>query len=105
MKIKVPKTVKIGANQYSVFTKKDMKFHEGHNGESSHIRQVIVVDAIYPPTENFSTLLHECLHLISDQYYCELDEANIERLSNGLCDVLINSFQIELDWSDIEELN
>ena len=101
MKIKIPREIRVGAHKYKVVYWPDLGVDENLCGVSRHRKTVIGVDPVYNPTQQVQILLHETLHAIDRIYGCELSEGNIDRIAEGLTDVLVDSFDVEFDWSDI----
>lgn len=57
----------------------------GVMGSANRTKQVIKVNVIdYAPEQTGETLLHEVLHIISDELVLELPEETIARLAVGL---------------------
>lgn len=101
MKVKVPKQIKIGSHTYAVMYRYHLGKDEGFRGTIEHRPQEIHIDPINPLSQRNVTLLHECIHLITTVWSVGLDDDAIDRIAEGLGELLYNNFGIELDWSDI----
>ena len=102
MKVHVPKTIKIGLYPYTVESIPHLKLNDGVWGSSNHVRREIKVDSNLGLLERNQTLMHEVIHVISENFRCLLDEDNVERLANGIGELLFDNLGIEFDWSLIE---
>ena len=103
MKIKVPQVIRIGAYDYRVSYKLNLRVDDGYTGAINHREQVITIEPCYSAMGQNVSLLHEIFHLIDHVYQCHLDEENASRMAGGIAEFLFNNLNIELDWSDIEE--
>lgn len=99
MKIKVPKEIQIGCHHFRVF-QKDKTIPED-DGNINYLLQDLKIANHLPASRKSVTLLHEGLHLINIIFSCDLREETIEKLSEGLGQMLFSNMGIELDWSDI----
>lgn len=104
MKVKVPKTIKLLSHTYSVRSDSKELVTVGALGLTRHLHQEIILDTHnIPPTELDQTFLHELLHVVERHFNMKIDDADIDRLSEGLAVILFDNFGIKLDWSDIQE--
>lgn len=106
MKIKVPKTIKIASYDYDIkFNTKELLAH-GTQGLASHIYKSVTIDNELHPTEMRQVLLHEILHCIERAWTIKIDDADIDRIAEGISMLLFDekNFNLELDWSDIPEV-
>ncbi len=70
----------------------------------NHRNQIINIETSVPLSIRNQTLLHEVIHIVDRVYVCRMDEDDLERLSNGLSELLFDNLGIELDWSEIEQV-
>jgi len=104
MKVKVPKTIKLLSHTYRVRCNSKELVAVGAMGLTRHLHQEIILDTNnIPPTELDQTFLHELLHVVERHFNMKIDDADIDRLSEGLAVILFDNFGIKLDWSDIQE--
>lgn len=100
-KIRVPKEIKVGGHTYKVTYRKFLGKDTGDRGVTAHRRQKIEVDPDNPYSQKNATLLHEILHLIEIVFNLDLRDEDTDRISEGLYQVLSDSFGIKFDWSNI----
>jgi len=68
--------------------------------------QEIVLDrSCQPKSEVGQIFLHEFMHVIERHMGMKLEDNDIERISEGFYDLLVNNLGLEFDWSDIKELS
>ena len=99
MKIKVPTEIQIGCHKFGVFLK-DKTIPED-DGNINYLLQDVKVRDNLPTSRKNVTFLHEGLHLINIIFSCDLREETVEKLSEGLGQLLFSNMDIELDWSGI----
>ena len=101
MKVRIPKTIKLLTHTSSV--KFDAKFvqAQGSCGLTRHWYQEIILDPSMPESEIAQVFFHEVFHVIERHFCVKLDDADIERLSEGLMEILVNNLNLEFDFSDI----
>lgn len=88
----LPKSIKVGGLLYVVEAGTDMP--EDTAGEYSTKELYIHINPNNPPERQWSTLLHEIIHLVSAETGLGLKESAINALEFGLFQVLIdNDFQ------------
>jgi len=102
MKVKIPKEIKIGAWKYGVDLVRGLKIKDGYWGDTRHTRHTLAIDKDLPNLERDSTLIHEVLHIIDQQFVLKLSEEDITRLENGLAEFLFNNLRIEFVWNEVE---
>lgn len=102
MKIKIPKQIKIGVHPYRVEFSKTLRADEGLSGIAQHRTQVIGIEDILPKSQTDVVFLHEIVHIISRHYNCNIDEADTDRIAQGMAELLFNNLGIEFDWSEIQ---
>ena len=102
IKVKVPGEIKIGIYPYKIDLVPNLKLNKGNWGTTNHTEKTIVLDSGLPLLELNQTLLHEVFHVVSVVFMCGLDEDNVERLANGMGELLFDNLDIEFDWSDIK---
>jgi len=103
MKTKIPPVIKIGIYPYRVDLVPNLKLNKGNWGTTNHTEKTIVLDSGLSLLELNQTLLHEVFHVVSVVFVCALDEDNVERLANGMGELLFDNLNIEFDWSLIQE--
>ncbi|KKN16940.1 hypothetical protein LCGC14_0970980 [marine sediment metagenome] len=103
MRVKIPREIKISIYPYSVKLVPHLKLEEGNWGTTNFVRRTLGIDSDLPLLERNQTLLHEVFHIISASFLCGLDEDNVERLANGIGELLFDNLGIEFDWSGIRE--
>ena len=91
MNIRIPKKIQVGPQVYTVL--RDHKTHlelrgNGNIGETDHLLGTIKLDNDAPALKTQTTFLHELLHCIAYQYGAPNVEDDIERMANGLSQVL-----------------
>jgi hypothetical protein len=97
LKIKVPGQIKIGCYLLKIIVKPYQKLVHGNWGEANSTIQEIHIDSGLPERAKDNTLIHEIVHMISINYQCGLDEENVERMANGIQE-LMDCLGIEFDW-------
>jgi len=102
MIIKVPKEIKVSSHAYQIVFKPNLKIDDGFQGTVQHRTQVIEIEPLTSLDFLLVTLLHEIIHIISTVYSLHLEEDAVDRLAEGLAQGLLESFGLELDWSDIK---
>ena len=101
IRLLVPRILPLGSRRYKVVLKNLRD--EGFLGTISHdIEPVVEIDPGPCLTRRAITFWHENIHGIKETWHLDMSEADIDRLSEGLNQVLQDGFGIELDWSDIE---
>ena len=105
MKVKIPKTIKMLTHTYSIeFNPKELA-STGCSGLTRHYYQKIFLDnQIMPPSELDQIFLHEVIHTIERHMVIKLDDADVDRLAEGLAEFLFTNLCIEFDWSQIKEI-
>ena len=100
VKVKVPREIQIGCHVYGIFLK-DKTIPEDDAHINYPLEDIRIKDNI-PTTRKAVVFIHESLHLINVVFSCGItDEETVERLSEGLGQLLFSNMGIELDWSDI----
>jgi len=103
MKVSVPDEIKIGSFRYAI--RLFPKVYRDHSLLGQHMADDLLVKVsseIEGDVRN-EAFWHELLHGISLTYKCGLEEENVDRIAQGINQVM-QSFGIELDWSDLEQL-
>ena len=101
MKVKIPNTIKIATHSYKVVFDANLRHDEASYGQVNHREQIIRLEASIPPSLRDQTLIHEIVHIVDRVYVCRMDEDDLERLSNGIAELLFNNLGVEFDWSFI----
>ena len=103
MKIKIPKHIKLLTHSYKIRFDTKALTSAGTCGLTRHLYQDIIIDkASLPPSEVDQVFLHELLHVIERHFIVKLDDADIDRIAEGLAVILFDNLGIEFDWSEIE---
>lgn len=102
MKVKIPKTIQVVGHTYKVLYKSHLSKDRGIRGRINHRLQEIQIEPENPVSQKNQTMLHEILHFIETTFAMDLSDDDIDRLAEGLYQVLSDSFGIEFDWSNIE---
>lgn len=101
MKVKIPKTIKIGTLLYGVVFTPHLVADDKLFGRTDTRRQEIQIDNDIPFSCMNITLLHEILHIIQDVYRVDMTDENTDRVASGIAELLFNNLGIEFDWSDV----
>lgn len=101
MKIKVPKTIKIGVHEYGIVYNPLLWHEDAMKGCVNHLKQKIEIDPALAPSQKLVTLLHEINHIITDTLRCKLDDDETDRMAQGMAELLFNNLNIEFDWGNI----
>jgi len=102
MKIAIPKKIKIGIHTYSVEFNSLLWYEESLKGSVNHLKQVIQIDPVIAETQKCVTFLHEVIHVINDNYRCKLDDDEVDRIAEGIAELLKDNFNIDFDWRNIK---
>jgi Zn-dependent peptidase ImmA (M78 family) len=88
--MKLPKKLKILGRPFIVEYKDFEKLvqHNGMSGNCTGHKQLIQIDSSNPRERQENTLLHEIIHLISDDLSLEFSEETVKRITTGLYQVL-----------------
>ena len=80
--MKIPNKIRIDGEDWAVISAKNLMLDEGNWGECNHIRREIKLDkdSVKKPT----TLLHELIHVISENANLDLKENQVKRLAHGI---------------------
>lgn len=101
--IKVPKQIQVGGHSYKVLYKSHLSKDDDIRGCIRHRQQEIWIEPENPLSQKNATILHEIMHFANVIFSIDLTESAIDRIAEGLFQVLSDSFEIEFDWSDISE--
>lgn len=102
MKIKIPKTVKIGTHTYSIELDPHLHSDEKDYGQINYRAQTIRVWLDAPLSIKNEALLHEVIHLAQSIYRVDISDADIDRVAETIGGFLFNNLGIEFDWSGID---
>lgn len=104
MIIKIPKKIRILTHTYTIrFASKDLISY-GSSGLTKHLHQEILLEPHHAKSEIDQTFLHELIHVIERHLTIKIDDPDVDRLAEGLALFLFDSLGIELDWSNIGEV-
>ena len=98
--MKYPKKIKIGAYMYDVAYEANLKIDEGFRACVNFRTHKILIDPAQSDTQKSFTLLHEIMHIINNNYECDLDESNISRIANGILEFLQDNLGIKFEWDE-----
>lgn len=101
MKVKIPRQIKLGTHCYKIRYNPMLWHIESLKGSANHITQIIEIDPVLAPSQQLVTLLHEINHIINDNFRCKLDDDEIDKMAQGVAELLVNNFGLSFDWSDI----
>lgn len=105
MKVKVPKQIKLLTHTYNVKFDTKQVVSAGTCGLTRHLYQDIILDnQTLPPSELAQVFLHEYIHAVERHFCIKIEDADVERLSEGIAILLFENLGIEFDWSEIEEV-
>ncbi len=102
MKVKIPKQIRVGSHIYLLSIDNSIWKEECQQGQANHFRKTIKVDPHIVSSERNVTLLHETIHVISAVYNVAIEEADVDRIAQGMAELLFNNLEIEFDWSEHE---
>jgi hypothetical protein len=102
IKVKVPKTIKIGTVVGSVALMPYLKSDDSYKACYNRRTEDLLVDTELKGGLRDRSFLHEVVHMIDENYECGLGEDNTSRLANGFLE-LLGQLGIELDWTEIEK--
>lgn len=106
VKIKVPQKIRFLTHTYTISFAPKQLASAGAGGLTRHLYQEIILDdTCNPKSEVDQVFLHEYLHILERHMGMKLEDADIERITEGLSDLLFNTLGIELDWAEIKELS
>ena len=103
MKVIIPKQIKVSAQEYEIELVTNLENDYDLWGQCLTGRGVLKIEAGTNPAGRTQTFLHEVMHAINDIYTCRVEEDNIDRMAQGLRDVLVDSLGIEFDWGEIKD--
>ena len=104
MKIKIPTEIKCGAHIYHVHFDEKILLAKQYTGITEHDEFIIGIEPRLKSTNRDECLIHEILEVVKRIYSIELGHDDLDRMAEGLLDVLHNSFGLEFDWSEIKEV-
>lgn len=102
--IKVPRKIKIGTHTYKVIYDRSIRTDDDRIGETNHRTQVIKIWPEAPLSMKNECLLHELIHIAEYYFRVHIEDADIDRIAEGMCDFLFNNLGIEFIWDDIPEV-
>lgn len=91
--MKIPKAVRVGHLTYPIKNKPVIlnEYMQGLRGQADLSDRTITLKEDLTAEDGFSTLWHEVLHCIEDNFNLNLTEREIDNLSHGICQVLIDN--------------
>ena len=104
MKVKVPNKIKVGAYTYGLTLNPHLHSDDGKYADCNHRTQQISIWTEAPPTVRYESLIHEVLHIAEFSCRIDVSDPDIDRIAYIMTELLQNNLGIELDWSDIKEI-
>jgi len=101
--IKIPPTIKIGTHTYQVNYERNLIANENKLGSAAHLKQLILIEPEQAKSEKDATFIHEVIHIIERMYSITINDADVDRLSQGIMELLVNNFGIKFNWENIKE--
>ena len=101
MKLVILPQIKIGINHYSIIFKPHLNVDEHHTGSVNFRTGLIEIEPAMMESIRVVSLLHELIHAISYGYAISLDDADIDRLAEGVAELLVNNWRLKFDLSQI----
>ena len=98
--MKIPDKVKVGGKDYKIVWNDELLTNEGFNGLACHRELIIYLCKIYrgdklAKSNIEEVFLHEIIHAVDTVYNNHsLDEDTVDRLSQGLYQVLKDNFKL-----------
>ncbi|MFA5387844.1 MAG: hypothetical protein WC322_05700 [Candidatus Paceibacterota bacterium] len=89
--MKLPKKLKIGAVEYSVFSDHNMAAEDNKYGECNFRRLVIRIDSGAHDDRQRQTLMHEALEAADEHYHIKLTHDQIEQLEAAISALLLDN--------------
>lgn len=87
--MRIPKKIKGYGSTYSVVQRKNLKDKDGKwDGLVSHAKRQIKIEKLQHHSDREESLLHEILHIVNRNERTKLSEKKVERISQGLYQVL-----------------
>ena len=77
------KTITILGKQYKIIPMAHEE-SQGNMGSINRVSQIIMVDKSLAPDQYKETLIHESLHIISEELNLNIDEDTVARIAVGL---------------------
>ncbi len=98
--IKIPKEIRIGSHTYKVWFD-EREDDSGFIGSSLHRRHEILLNPDIHIQQKRVTFLHEALHVINECYGIRPPDEDIERLAEGIGQLLFSNLDIDFDFGNI----
>ena len=88
--MKIPQKLKVGGHIYKILVSKTSSEQKGHNnwGRTNHGTLNIYIDRELAESKQEETFFHELLHAVDHHMGSIMKEDVIEKISNGLYQVL-----------------
>jgi len=80
--MKIPRKLRIDGEDWIVKKDSDLIRNESNYGEIDYLHREIVLDKSSPKIP--VTLLHECIHAVSQNGSLDLEEKQVARLAHGI---------------------
>ncbi len=102
MKIKIPRTFKVGAATANVSLKKHLSGDDGFNGTFNTRTGDLRLDCVLIGSKRDRIFAHELMEVIKENYSLHTSEDDMSNIANGWLEFL-SQLGVEFDWSDIKE--
>jgi hypothetical protein len=103
MKIKVPKSIRLGIYRYRIKFDHKMLMTSGNVGEHRPSAGEIALDPHMSDASMTHSMNHEVMHHINAQYKVGLDEDGIDRISMGWSEYMERCLGIKYDWKTMKK--
>ena len=103
MKVKLLPKYRMGIHTYSLSLDRNIRTDDADIGQVSHREQTIKIWTDAPLSRKNETLVHEVIEIGKFMYRVQIDDADIDRVAECVCEFLMNNLGIEFDWSDIPQ--
>ena len=103
--MKLPKTIKVGGSTYTIEIIPEDKAE--HNGTGYYglikygSRKILFQDPFPNAAQEINTILHECVHAISEDRSLKLTEEKTHNIANALTSLILDNPQL---WNRINLL-
>ncbi len=105
MKVKIPPEIKVGIYNYQVKYTPNLHRDAAVYGRVCTNAGVLELDLDMPDHIKYTTFWHEVIHIVQDCYRLSLSDDDVDRLAQGLSQILLNNLGIELDFKEIKNEN
>jgi hypothetical protein len=99
-KIKVPRKIRLLTHTYSVEVNDAECAGENSLGICKHVSEKIMISSHLTPSVRGEVFIHEFLHMVERFMGVKIDDAELDRIAEGMAALLFDNMGIEFDWSD-----